>query len=72
MYWADTLHSEKQNWILRSNFSGETSGHNIILPYRWSQDAKSAKFFWYQEIKYFENYQECFVFTLENFLHVSI
>ena len=49
----------------------QTSGHNIILPYRWRQEAKSAKFFWYRKIESFNSYQEIFVFTLENVFFVS-
>ena len=72
MHCAKTLHSGKQNQILGFNFSGETNGRNMILPCIWKEVAKNAKFFWYQEIERFKNYQECFAFTLENFSLVSI
>ena len=67
--YTDLRPYQKQNHILRSNFSGETSGRNITLSSRWRQDVKNGKFFWYWEINSFKNYQECFVFTSSFFPH---
>ena len=72
MHCAKTWHPEKRNQILGFNFSGETNDRDMILLCIWKQVVKNAKFFWYQGIESFENYQDCFAFTFENFSLVSI
>ena len=73
-----------RNYALRSNLPfRKTKDFEIQFQWRnkWPQDyitlqmkvgCESSKFFWYREMGNFENYQACFIFTLEKFSHVSI
>ena len=60
MHWAETLHPEKQNQILRYDFSEKQVATILYLLADESRMQKNGKFFWHWEIDSLENYQKCF------------